>query len=444
MGEVSSGEAERLTVTLPDSVRQRVVEIASDALGKLPPAEIPAPLRPFAKFAPAKRAKASAIPMAAALEGDGAFRARVAERIRESSPDLSESLYAGVVPAAADPHEIAAVTYLLRPHGWTGMVKDALEAVEQTARVTAGEVAGTELARLSEELAALREAARVEADATRAAQDEARREGDSLRRKVRQLEADMRRAQAAARTAETALEASRAEAAAAASANDAEIRRLRTRLGSAEAALDVARRAARSGRSEGDMRLRLLLDTLGQSVKGLERELALPPTQDRPADTVAAAVPGAMAPGDMSVQGRSTDDPALLDQYLSLPMVHLVVDGYNVTKAGYPSLPLAEQRVRLVGGLAALAARTGAEVTCVFDGAQLDGPVRLTQPRGVRVLFSAPGEIADELIRRLVAAEPPGRPVVVVSSDREVADGVRRSGARPVPSSMLLNRLARS
>jgi predicted RNA-binding protein with PIN domain len=80
----------------------------------------------------------------------------------------------------------------------------------------------------------------------------------------------------------------------------------------------------------------------------------------------------------------------------------------------------------------------------VFDGAQLDGPVRLTQPRGVRVLFSAPGEIADELIRRLVAAEPPGRPVVVVSSDREVADGVRRSGARPVPSAMLLNRLARS
>jgi predicted RNA-binding protein with PIN domain len=144
------------------------------------------------------------------------------------------------------------------------------------------------------------------------------------------------------------------------------------------------------------------------------------------------------------MQGRSKDDPALLDQYLSLPMVHLVVDGYNVTKSGYPTLPLAEQRVRLVGGLAALAARTGAEVKCVFDGAALDGPVRLTQPRGVRVLFSAPGEIADELIRRLVAAEPAGRPVVVVSSDREVAEGVRRSGARPVPASMLLNRLARS
>jgi predicted RNA-binding protein with PIN domain len=444
LGEVGAGEAERLTVALPDSVRQRVVEIASDAIGKLATSEIPVPLRPFAKFAPAKRAKAASVPMAAALESDSAFRARVAERINESSPDLAQSLYAGVVPAVADPHEIAAVAYLLRPQGWTGMVKDALEAVEQTARVTAGEQAGSELARLTEEVVALREAARSEAEASRLFHEEARKEGDSLRRRVRQLEADMRRAQAAARASEAALDAARGEAVAAASSSEAELRRLRTRLAQTESALEVARRTARSGRSEGEMRLRLLLETLSGSVKGLERELALPPTADRPADSVVAAVPGALVPGEMSVQGRATDDPALLDQYLALPMVHLVVDGYNVTKTGYPTLTLAEQRLRLVSGLAALAARTRAEVTCVFDGARLDGPVRLSQPRGVRVLFSDPGEIADELIRRLVAAEPPGRPVVVVSSDREVAEGVRRSGARPVPSAMLLNRLARS
>jgi predicted RNA-binding protein with PIN domain len=61
----------------------------------------------------------------------------------------------------------------------------------------------------------------------------------------------------------------------------------------------------------------------------------------------------------------------------------------------------------------------------------------------VRVLFSKSGETADELIRRLVRAEPPGRPVVVVSADREVADGVAKAGARPVASTLLLNRLAR-
>ena len=66
----------------------------------------------------------------------------------------------------------------------------------------------------------------------------------------------------------------------------------------------------------------------------------------------------------------------------------------------------------------------------------------LAPPRGVRVLFSKPGITADELIRQLVRAEPPGRPVIVASTDREVADGVARAGARPVASAVLLKRLS--
>ena len=61
----------------------------------------------------------------------------------------------------------------------------------------------------------------------------------------------------------------------------------------------------------------------------------------------------------------------------------------------------------------------------------------------MRVLFSKPDEIADELIRRLVRAEPAGRPVVVVSSDREVAEAVRRDGARSVTAMALVRRLDR-
>lgn len=121
-----------------------------------------------------------------------------------------------------------------------------------------------------------------------------------------------------------------------------------------------------------------------------------------------------------------------------------MVDGYNVTKTGYPQLPLEKQRLRLLGGLSMLAAQTGAEMTCVFDGAELAAPVLLAPPRGVRVLFSKPGVTADEVIRQLVRAEPSGRPVVVVSADREVADGVARSGARPVASVLLLKRLSRA
>jgi predicted RNA-binding protein with PIN domain len=159
---------------------------------------------------------------------------------------------------------------------------------------------------------------------------------------------------------------------------------------------------------------------------------------------VEAVQPGELTPANIAQRALSQDDPALLDQLLALPQAHLVVDGYNVTKTGYPTMPLDKQRLRLLGGLAVLAAQTAAEVTCVFDGAELDVPVLLAPPRGVRVLFSKAGQSADELIRRLVRAEPPGRPVVVVSTDREVADGVARAGARPVASVLLLKRLARS
>ena len=84
------------------------------------------------------------------------------------------------------------------------------------------------------------------------------------------------------------------------------------------------------------------------------------------------------------------------------------------------------------------------EVSVVFDGAVREAPVATAAPRGVRLLFSAAGQIADDLIRELVRAEPAGRPIVVVSSDREVADTVRAMGARAVGSAALLRRLARS
>ena len=59
-------------------------------------------------------------------------------------------------------------------------------------------------------------------------------------------------------------------------------------------------------------------------------------------------------------------------------------------------------------------------------------------PRGVRVVFSPQGVIADDVIRQLVAAEPRGRVVVVVSADQAVARDVVREGARAVPASALI------
>lgn len=437
------GPPESLDRPLPEEVRRRVVGIAAEAFGSLTTAELPGSLRQYARFTPARRAKFAATALAAALESDPAFRQRMAARLRQAQPDLAEALDAGTVPAAAEPPDVAAAAYLLRPSGWTRLVVAAGDEVARAHAERANEEVARELEKVKAELAELRTGSRADADKARAEVEAARKEADSLHRKVRSAVSDVRRAEAALRKVEAELESVRSTAAAERANAESEARRLRGRLAEAESAVEAGRRAAREGRSVEDMRLRLLLDTVLDAAQGLRRELALPPTTGRPADTVDAVAPGQMTPKDIARRALSEDDPALLDQLLALPQAHMVVDGYNVTKTGYPAMPLEKQRMRLLGGLAALAAQSGAEVTCVFDGADLEAPVLLAPPRGVRVLFSKAGHTADELIRRLVRAEPPGRPVVVVSADREVADGVRRHGARPVASTLLLKRLAR-
>ncbi|MFE3649916.1 NYN domain-containing protein [Streptomyces sp. NPDC059101] len=435
---------EVLDQPLPEGVRRRVVALTAEWFGALTVTELPPPLRQYARFTPTRRAKFAGNAMAAALESDAVFRQRIASKLREAQPELADALEQGTPPAAADPLDVAAAAYVLRPEGWVKLVAAAGEEAQRVRAERVGEEAERELARLREELAQARGEARTEADRVRADLEATRKENESLQRKLRSALSDVRRGEAAVRKGEAALGEARERAATERAAADSELRRLKARIAEVEAALETSRRSTREGRSVEDMRLRLLLDTVLDAAQGLRRELALPPAAGRPADTVDAVAPGRMTPRDIATRALSETDPALLDQLLALPQAHMVVDGYNVTKTGYPTMPLEKQRLRLLGGMAVLAAQTGAEMTCVFDGAELAAPVLLAPPRGVRVLFSKPGVTADELIRQLVRAEPPGRPVVVVSSDREVADGVAKAGARPVASTLLLKRLART
>nr|WP_246416042.1 NYN domain-containing protein [Nocardioides luti] len=120
-----------------------------------------------------------------------------------------------------------------------------------------------------------------------------------------------------------------------------------------------------------------------------------------------------------------------------MPGARLVVDGYNVTKAVWPASSLEAQRIRLLNGLAPLVARSGVETTVVFDAASSSQRPVVATPRGVKVLFSPQGVIADDVIRDLVDAEPTGRLVLVVTDDRELATSVERRGARTVPARTL-------
>ncbi|WP_204055089.1 NYN domain-containing protein [Microbispora corallina] len=436
-----SSAGEGLSRPLPEQVRLHVVEVAAQVLGSMAAAAVPPPLRGIARFDPRKRARLGGTPIAAQLETDKKFRELVAESLETAWPELVASLAEGTVPPAADPVLVAAAAYLTRPPGWPDLVEQARADLERSASVdTQREQAES---RLREQLAAQRASAKEEVDRVREQLRAARAENADLRRKLHDVRERVKAAEERAAALEAETSEARSRAASANGAAETELRRLKERLADAERQLEASRRAAREGRSVEDARIRVLMDALQDAAAGLRKELALPTTISRPADYVTAVAPGEPSVSAVPARALANDDPQLLDQLLAIPNLHLIIDGYNVTKTGYPTLTLADQRARLLTGLGGLAVQARVEVTCVFDGAELNGPVQVSAPRGVRVMFSAPGEIADDLIRTLVRAEPPGRAIAVVSSDREVADSVRRMGARPVPSLLLLRRLGR-
>ena len=421
--------------TLPEPVRSRLAEAASVAVGAMPVDEVPVPLRRLARFTPAKRSRLGRPALLTELESSGAFRAAVVawwdeHRPGELAPTVDDPLAAAVAAVlVADPAAGDAVARAAR-RGEEGELR--AERDEALARVDKLTV---ELERLRAELADARAAVRT-------AVQERDAEYQQLRRRVSEQGARLRAALDGQEAAQRAVEESRAAAAADLAALAAERDRERERaeaqrLRAADAVAEVAaaRQAAREARQSDEVRLGLLLDTVGGALSGLRRELALGGGGPRPGDLVAGA---------RSVRGGgAVDSVVALDALLSVPSVHLIVDGYNVTKTGYPELPLADQRTRLAGQLAALAARTSVEITVVFDGAGVvAAPTRGS--RGVRVLFSDPGVLADDVIRALVAAEPQGRPVVVATSDKAVVSSVCAHGAHSVSSRVLLQRLARS
>lgn len=430
---------------LPEASWKHLVPVAAAALPGIRPAELPARLRPFARFAPTRRAKLAGSALREELATNPAFRQLVAELAQNAGTPLAQAVIAGDVPDDADPVEVAALGFLLRPPGWRELITQAAQQVQ------AGEVADADAARVAaaEQRAAAAEHDRAiaqrEAEKLRVELAQLRAEAEDLRRRQRASAKELREATRKERKAADALSSERGRLKQAENDHAAEVRRLKAQLDDSVGALERARQGARDTRTLNEARLWLLLETVSGAAHGLRRELGMDPAPHSPADFVAdeQQTPEAERAAGARARGLEADDPARLDQLLALPQCHLLVDGYNVTIGGWGDSTLEQQRNRLVRGLSGLAAQTGSEVTVVFDGA--DPRIGASgSPRGVRVLFSRKDQTADEVIRALARAEPDGRPVVVVSSDKEVADGTRRHGAYTLPAEALRRRLDRA
>ncbi len=127
----------------------------------------------------------------------------------------------------------------------------------------------------------------------------------------------------------------------------------------------------------------------------------------------------------------------------------VLVDGYNLIRND-PMLSAIEAR-SLEAGRRALVSRMQTsfnlqanEVTVVFDGSNAPLPAPSSERFGqVRVVFSRQGETADDVIKRMIAAAPPGRQIALLSDDGELRSAVQARGgiaggkaehARPRPS----------
>ncbi|HYH73907.1 MAG TPA: NYN domain-containing protein [Nocardioides sp.] len=406
-----------MTGALPERLRLRVVSLVAAVLPSVTP--VPPPLRKVAGFAPARRARLGSGLIWEALADDG-FREHAAVQV------------AALPITDDDPVDAAARAWLSREEGWESVVAGVVGALDEAD--TRDDRSQAELARLTAQVASLQ----AELAATKAAHrdevERARADYKVLRQRLGEARSLVRAAEAERDAALAVRDEAVAAAGAATRSAESDVRRLRAQLDDAESGLAATRRDARSERDAATIRARLLLDAVVDSATGLRRELGLASVVGSPADAVEAGLAGVdAAPGS-----SAPPTPALLEQTLGLPRSRLIVDCYNVTNEAWPSASLEAQRSRLVAALGPLVARSGAETTVVFDAAESTSRTAMPAPRGVRVVFSPVGVIADDVIRQLVGAEPRGRVVVVVSGDQALTKDVVRSGARVVPASALI------
>ena len=119
-----------------------------------------------------------------------------------------------------------------------------------------------------------------------------------------------------------------------------------------------------------------------------------------------------------------------------------LVDGNNVMgqRVGWHRDKPGARR-RLLTQLARFARAAGVTVEAVFDGAPEEFFPDGSHFMGVRVYYAARGSDADTRIKRLVEDSRERRTLVVVTSDRGLADYVRRCGARVVAAGEFRRRL---
>jgi predicted RNA-binding protein with PIN domain len=124
--------------------------------------------------------------------------------------------------------------------------------------------------------------------------------------------------------------------------------------------------------------------------------------------------------------------------------LELIIDGYNLIRQSdslrrLDARKLEQGRAALLELLAAYAKVKGHAITVVFDGWGGDSPTSTgTRYKGVTVIYTGKGELADEWIKRKAGQLQYG---AVVTSDREISRHAERVGVAAIESPVFERRM---
>jgi predicted RNA-binding protein with PIN domain len=399
---------------VPDDVAAGVVRGMGAFIRAVPAAELPPKLKRFKRFDRPQALAAQKDALLAVLDSDELTRARI-----------GEWMAAGKLPLTKREKEILRLV-ATRPDGWE----------HSLAALSDADPGGTSAPpRPAKDYAGL---LAKEKERTAKVKDELRRERDAIAdaltvEKARSAELDKELDAARKEVAAVRSEAAEVERLAASALRDAERteRKSRSAIERASEKEKALKDELRSLRRE----LRRAQETQAKAKAG---ETEARPTRARSRAAAPARRTG-QRPRLRVPKGRLETDPETLDEWLAAPDVHLLVDGYNVTKAegGFGGVDLALQRRRLIEGVGKLARKKKARATIVFDGSDVP-PGTSRRPRGpAGVEYSSPGEIADDHLIALLEGLD-ARPVVVATNDRELQHRAAALGATVATSNQLL------
>jgi predicted RNA-binding protein with PIN domain len=428
---------------LNDALLEGYMDAAVATLRASSPSDLPLQLRQYQSWTPRRLKHPRVLTVIRrSLDLDQRFRSAVDDRVLQEEDVLARLLRAGrhaeALASGEPPEAVARVGLALGPDGQAA-VRAAEEALVRSRAQAEAAAARSALAGAETELEQARARADEEAANARAAKEELRAARQDLRRAEREIQTLNQRC--AALEHEVSKEAAKLQSARAQAAD--EQRRLSGRIAELQALLTQSQRQYRALRKASGQ----LDPVVAEAVGALERDLSAlrrATGLDSGAAKGPAGPQGARQPERREPLpvpgGLGADAPETLAAWMATPNVLVLVDGYNVSKheRGFPSRSLEDQRTLLLDLCRRLARRWGAEITVVFDGANV-APMPTRLPLGpIGMVFTDAGRTADDEIVARVNAAPANRPVVVVTSDNELRERSAALGASVTRSTALL------